>query len=43
MDKIDYRQIFYDAAKDWDKTHEVKHIGKEFINAIKEIRYERQN
>jgi len=41
--EINYQEIFYNAAKEWDKTHELKHINKKFINIIKEINENRRN
>ena len=41
--EINYQEMFYNATKEWDKTHEPKHINKKFINTIKEINENRRN
>ncbi len=42
MENIDYRELFYEAAKEWDKDHKPKHLGEGFIKMIKDLRTERE-
>lgn len=42
MEEIDYKEIFVEAAKEYDKNRKPIHISKNFIKVLNEININRR-